>query len=157
MAFCENCGTPYEGSPAFCESCGSPLPRRQESAPASDEQGNWQAQPSQTYSAPSPGPSPQTYYDPNQPQGQYQAGYQAQAFRQAVEPYAAGGLIAWSIVTLLLCTIPGVVALVNAVGINKASSYEEQQKKISRTKTWCIIGTVLGVLALIGSAIANQD
>ena len=38
MAFCENCGTPYEGSPAFCESCGSPLPRRQESAPASDEQ-----------------------------------------------------------------------------------------------------------------------
>ena len=64
-------------------------------------------------------------------------------------PYASGGLIAWSIVCLLLCLIPGIVALVNAIGINKATTVEEQQKKVKTTKTWCIIGTILGVISLI--------
>ena len=33
--------------------------------------------------------------------------------------YPTGGMIAWSIVTLLLCTIPGIVALVQTCNINK--------------------------------------
>ena len=74
----------------------------------------------------------------------------------AVPHYEAGGLIAWSIITLLLCTIPGIVALVKATGINKSATVEEQTKKISSCKTWCIVGTVLGVLAIIGSIAANS-
>ena len=74
----------------------------------------------------------------------------------AVPHYEAGGLIAWSIITLLLCTIPGIVALVKATGINKSATVEEQTKKISSCKTWCIVGTVLGILAIIGSVAANS-
>ena len=96
---------------------------------------------------------------PNQPvvlqkpnQQPYQPPYQPY---QPVPPYSNGGLIAWSIITLLLCTIPGIVALVNAAGINKCMTVEEQQRKISNAKTWCIVGTILGILAVIGSITAN--
>lgn len=66
-----------------------------------------------------------------------------------VAPYATGGLVAWSIITILLCTIPGIVALVETTAINKCTTVEEQQKKISSAQTWCIVGTVLGVIYLI--------
>lgn len=68
-----------------------------------------------------------------------------------VQPYATGGLIAWSIITLLLCTIPGIVALVQTCGINKCTTVPDQEKKIKSAKIWCIVGTVLGVLYLIGA------
>ncbi len=74
---------------------------------------------------------------------------------QYVTPYPTGGLIAWSIVTLLLCTIPGIVALVKTVGINNCTTYDAQQKAVSSARTWCTVGTILGVLALIG-ALANM-
>lgn len=64
---------------------------------------------------------------------------------------STGGMIAWSIVTLLLCTIPGVIALVNTTGVNKCATRAEQEKKLSTAKTWNIIGTILGGLALLGS------
>lgn len=69
----------------------------------------------------------------------------------SVPPYATGGLLAWSIIVLLLCTIPGIVALVQTTKINKCATVEEQAKKIHSAKVWCIVGTVLGVLALIGA------
>lgn len=66
-----------------------------------------------------------------------------------MEPYPTGGLMAWSIITLLLCTIPGIVALVMTCNINNAANWEQQQKQIKNAKTWCIVGTVLGCLALL--------
>ena len=69
----------------------------------------------------------------------------------APAPVSTGGLLAWSIITLLLCTIPGIVAIIQTCNINKSATEEEQQKKLKSAKTWCIVGTVLGVLALIGS------
>lgn len=74
---------------------------------------------------------------------------------EKVQPYPTGGLIAWSIVTLLLCTIPGIVALVHTCGINSCTTVEAQRKKISNAKTWCIVGTVLGVLYLILVAVTQ--
>ena len=72
-----------------------------------------------------------------------------------VPRYSTGGLVAWGIVTLLLCTIPGVVALVKVGNINNARTVEEQQRAISDVKTWCTVGTVLGalfyVISLLGS------
>ena len=69
--------------------------------------------------------------------------------------YSTGGMIAWSIVTLLLCTIPGIVALVQTCGINSCATRADQEKKLSSAKTWNIVGTVLGGLYLIG-ALANM-
>ena len=63
--------------------------------------------------------------------------------------YSTGGMLAWSIVTLLLCTIPGIVALVKTNGINKCTTRAEQEKMISSAKTWNIVGTVLGGLSLL--------
>ena len=69
--------------------------------------------------------------------------------------YSTGGMLAWSIVTLLLCTIPGIVALVQTSGINKCTTRAEQEKMISSAKTWNIVGTVLGGLNLLVS-LANM-
>ncbi len=75
---------------------------------------------------------------------------------QAPEKYNNGGLIAWSILSLLLCLIGGIIALVKACGINNCTTVEEQKKKISSAKTWCIISTVVGALSLIASIAAQS-
>jgi len=126
MAFCQNCGASNPDTNQFCTSCGAPLKEQA-------------AQPAQ-----------QPVY--NQAPVYQQPVYQVP---QPVAPVATGGLLAWSIITLLLCTIPGIVAIVQTANINKCYTVEEQQKKISSAKIWCIVGTVLGVLAVIGSIAAN--
>lgn len=104
-----------------------------------------QAAPSQdpTYSQPVPGRN--TTY------GQPGPGTPQAAWQPPVAPIPTGGIVAWAVVTLLLCTIPGVIALVYALSINKAPSVEVQQKKAKYAKIWCTIGTVIGVLALIAN------
>ncbi len=67
-----------------------------------------------------------------------------------VEPLPLGGLIAWSVIVILFCLIPGVVALVKVLNINKAQTYEEQMARYNNAKVWLIAGTVLGVLSLMG-------
>ena len=64
------------------------------------------------------------------PQQPVQQTYQQPAQQPVQQPYAAP---------------------VYTPNINKAMSVEEQQQKIKNAKLWCIIGTVLGVLAVIGS------
>lgn len=66
-----------------------------------------------------------------------------------VPKYPTGGLMAWSIITLLLSTIPGIVALVQTNKINKSATVEEQQKHISNAKIWCIVGTVIGIAVIL--------
>ena len=80
-------------------------------------------------------------------------GYQPVQRRPTV--YPTGGLIAWSIITLLLCTIPGIVGLVQTCGINNAPTYEMQQQKISSAKTWNTVGTVLGALLVIFAIVGS--
>lgn len=160
MSFCQNCGGQNADSSKFCQFCGSALSPSAPS-PAADQpvQPTYSEptynqptypQPDQSYNQPS-------YNQPAQGYGQQQNYQPYAAATQYVAPVATGGLLAWSIVTLLLCTIPGIVALVQTGKINKATTYEQQQKAMSSAKTWCIVGTVLGVLALIGSMIANAN
>ncbi len=134
MANCPNCGSAVSFNQKFCQNCGAALPEVpvEKTEPA----------PYQPVSYPRE--------DSYQPQ-QYQPYYP-----QPVAPVSTGGLLAWAIITLFLCTIPGIVAIVKTTGINKATTVEEQQAKISSAKTWCIVGTVLGVLALIGSIVGNN-
>lgn len=78
-----------------------------------------------------------------------QQGAASPYYQPPVPQYSTGGLVAWGIITLLLCTIPGVVALVKVANINNARTVEEQQRAVSDVKTWCTVGTVLGVLFYI--------
>lgn len=71
--------------------------------------------------------------------------------------YPNGGLIFWSIITILLCTIPGVIALVNATSINNCTAVSVQERRISAAQTWNAIGTVLGVIVLIVYIIASVN
>ena len=133
MAKCPKCGMDILSTGAYCENCGAPLNTRQERS----------EQPS------SSGPAP---YRPPQSDGpDFRPPEFGNTAQQTVEPYPTGGLMAWSIITLLLCTIAGIVAIIQTVGINKCTTVEEQKKKISSAKTWCIIGTVVGILAIIGN------
>ena len=68
---------------------------------------------------------------------------------QYVSPYPTGGLMAWSIITLLLCTIPGIVAIVKTSKINKCTSVEQQERAIRSAKIWCTVGTILGILLAV--------
>ncbi len=71
-----------------------------------------------------------------------------------VPPRSNAGMLAWSIVTLLISTIPGIVALVKTVNAGKATQEEERQKLLRSAKIWNIVGCILGSLFIIGS-IAN--
>ncbi len=126
MATCPYCGSTVSYSAKFCQNCGAPLPEL---------------------------PVEQTEPAPYVPV-EYPADHETQAahcqFTPPVTPVSTGGLLAWSILTLLLCTIPGIVAIIQTSKINKASTAEEQQAKIKSARTWCIVGTVLGLLYLTG-------
>lgn len=133
MATCPTCGAFVPDNSPACTYCGTVL-----NAAASMQQPE-----NNGFEVPA---------DSQVPQQPVQQPYAAPVYTpQPVAPVSTGGLIAWSIITILLCTIPGIVALVNTLNINKAMSVEEQQQKIKNAKLWCIIGTVLGVLAVIGS------
>lgn len=71
--------------------------------------------------------------------------------REELLDFDRSGLITWSVLTLFFCAIPGIVALILSLGINRCSDAEEQRHKIRSARIWCSIGTVLGVLSLIGN------
>ena len=167
MAFCTSCGAQNEDSSKFCVYCGAKLggeepvqPEQQPAQPDPEPVLN-ERPPEHIYQSPGPQPSAQPSAQPTYQQPSYQQPtqdvFQQGMFQggQPVAPIATGGLLAWSIVTILLCLIPGIVALVKTLGINKAATAEEQQKKYNSAKTWCIIGTVLGILSAIGQILAK--
>ena len=138
MAYCQHCGSTVPDGSSFCTNCGAPI-----STQSSQNSNNYSNSYNNSYSSGydnSYGSAPQGY----------------QPYSAPVPAYSTGGLMAWSIITLLLCTIPGIVAIVKTTQINKATTVEEQQKTISSAKTWCIVGTILGILAVIGSLAQNM-
>lgn len=173
MANCPYCGSNIPDNTENCPNCGAILLAPQNTQGNMQQQVPQQAQPMQQEMQQPYGQQPQQDFGQQnygqQPQqnfgqqgyGQPQGGYYPQNnfYNQMPAPYSTGGLLAWSIVSILLCTIPGIVALVNTVNINKAQTYEEQQQKIAAAKRWCIIATVLGVIyivfGVIGSAVGG--
>ena len=67
-----------------------------------------------------------------------QQGAPSPYYQPPVPRYSTGGLVAWGIITLLLCTI-----------------VEEQQQAVSNVKTWCTVGTVLGILLYVISILGS--
>lgn len=140
--FCSNCGTNCPDNVNNCPNCGAPVGQPQQPY----------GQPQQPYGQPQ-----QPYGQPQQPYGQQPYGQQPYGYNPPIK-YSTGGMIAWSIITLLLCTIPGIVALVQTCGINNCATRAEQEKKLSSAKIWNIVGTCLGglylLLTIIGMAAA---
>lgn len=58
-------------------------------------------------------------------------------------------MIAWSVLSILLCTIPGIVGLVHSCQISGSRSAEEEAQHLSNAKTWNTIATVLGGIWLL--------
>lgn len=127
----------------FCPNCGNNCPDNVNNCPNCGHAFAQQA------------PQQPQYQAPQQPYGQAPYGYQPFNNDPPIQE-STGGLLAWSIITLLLCTIPGIVALVMTTGINKCATRSEQVKKMSNAKTWCLVGTILGglylLLTIIGTA-----
>ena len=157
MPFCTECGAENPRENKFCSECGKPLMVIEAPEPPAD---------AVFPEVPSASAEPQPAAAPVYTQPQQQAAvkppvssqpasfseYESQAASvEAAEPIPTGGLLAWSIVSLLLCLIPGIVALVQTIGINKCATVEEQTKKANSARIWCIVATVLGVLSIIGS------
>ena len=144
MAFCPNCGSALPENSNHCPNCGAPVNNSSYAAPDAAQPAGGQQN---TYDQQSYG---------QQPYGQQGMGYgNAYGGFQPVSPIPVGGMIAWSIITIFLCTIPGIVGLVYTLRINKCTTVEEQQKALKTAKTWCIVGTVLGILSVIGTLAAN--
>lgn len=60
--------------------------------------------------------------------------------------------LVWAIITVLLCTIPGIVAIVFSTQVNSkwamgdaAGAYDASKK----AKTWALVGTILGAVAIV--------
>ncbi|MBO4418282.1 MAG: hypothetical protein J5789_00420 [Oscillospiraceae bacterium] len=146
MKKCSFCGRNNPDENTRCATCGCTLP---ESAnqPESGSAGSYTNPHNVNSQSNGYGQGGYNQYN-GYGQGDYNQ-YNSYGRNYAPPRYPSSGLIAWSIVTLLFCTIPGIVALVYAVGINSSTSSAEQERKISNAKTWCTVGTVLSVLALI--------
>ena len=139
MPYCPNCGAEIANDAKFCGYCGGSV--SQSASPVSSSE-----------------PVMPTYADPQSGAYSYQPGSQSAyqvpnrpTFAQSEVPQVnTTGLWIWSIVTTLISLIPGVIAMTMVSKINKCATVEEQQKKIRNAKIWCIVGDVIGILAIIG-------
>lgn len=135
--YCPYCDQQIADTAKFCPNCGAAVAR------------NRQEKQNPVYDHPvtrQPDNNWTTYEQPAYQQQFYQ--------NRRPENVSIGGLIAWSVITLLLCTIPGIVALIYTCGINSCETVEQQNKKIAAAKGWCLAGTILGGLSFLGTIAA---
>lgn len=60
------------------------------------------------------------------------------------------GMLVWSIITTVFFGVLfGLIALVNAISAPKQPTAELQEEKLKASKTWNIVGTVIGVVFFI--------
>ena len=151
MAFCRSCGTKLPEGAFFCGSCGAPV-QVDQSVFAPQNQ-TLTTYPQQSKSANTPqrqdpnrSAIQSSYAPPNSPAPR------AANWTGTSAPirYNTTGLWIWSVCCLLMLLIPGVIAISNTAQINKCDTVEQQEKHIKTARIACIIGTVLGVLIIIG-------
>lgn len=68
------------------------------------------------------------------------------------QPGKPNNYLIWSIITIFLCTIPGIVATVYAAkvdGLWSQGRYAEATSSANTAKTWAIVATVIGGLFML--------
>ena len=137
MDICPNCGAANAEGSNFCTYCGSKMMLNEAAQPVQQSYDYGSAY------------KPEDYADPIYAYGNQDFAQPPVTAGNKPEPVKTGWLMAWSIATLLLCTIPGIVAIATTTSINKVASEEDQNKKIRLAKIWCTVGTVIGLAALL--------
>ncbi len=140
MALCPYCSSEIPENAKFCTNCGAPL-----NSPSSAAESSLPEEPQ--YPAvdypESLVPDQEQPARPSEPAAPY--------FPQSsVAPVNTTGLLVWAIITALFSLIPGIIAIVQTTAINKQTTVEAQQQKMRSAKIWCIVGTVIGILVIIG-------
>ncbi|NLE71293.1 MAG: CD225/dispanin family protein [Actinomycetales bacterium] len=60
--------------------------------------------------------------------------------------------LVWAIITILLCTIPGIVAVIFATQVNSKWAMGDvagAENASRQARTWSLVGTILGVLGIV--------
>ena len=146
MATCPYCSSEIAENAKFCTNCGAPLNASSPTAEAplpEEPQYPTVDYPESLVSDQEPASRPveqQVYVTP----------------QSAVTPVNTTGLLIWAIITALFSLIPGIVAIVQTTAINKQVTVEAQQQKMKSAKIWCIVGTVIGILVIIGRCGASM-
>lgn len=163
--FCPQCGKEIGSGNSVCEHCGAPLWAN--SAPQTPEIPQESAVPQQSQST---APPPPVY--PQQPQGavpppvypQQPMPYQPSAptpppayGQQPMQPVPQiSNYLAWAIVCIFLCWPLAIPAIVYASKVNNLiamGDYEGAMNASKNAKTFCLISTILGAIAVVISII----
>ena len=95
-------------------------------------------------------------YGYEQPAAQPYGGYQqpaAYGYAQGQMPPRPETNLVWAILCTLFCCWPlGIVAIVNAAGVNSAynaGNYEEAERKSKAAKTWAMWSAILGLIVSV--------
>lgn len=154
--FCPQCGKETASGNSVCEHCGAPLwadanapqPPQAPVEPQAPQPPQQPAAPQQPYnSAPPQAPVyPQQPYNPVPPQTPV---YPQQPQQPA--PHISNYL-AWAIVCIFLCWPLAIPAIVYASKVNNLiamGDYEGAMNASKNAKTFCLIATILGAIALV--------
>lgn len=173
MSLCPYCGNDNPDTNNFCSSCGAKLMR----APAKPEVENEPIEtheetsgceppqiPEETsdhWSEPAPaeteaGPAFENSVNEQQPVYQQTPPPYSGYGQQPPEKIPIGGYIAWAIVNILFCTIPGAIGLYFVLKINKAPTQDDQLRAVDSAKKALMIGSVLAALNLLMQIVANM-
>lgn len=144
---CNKCGAPLTEGALFCGECGAKVEATAtvETTTEAPSQGSFTAAP-----ASEPAPQPQTTYTaPSQPQAN--TTYTAPQSGPASNVVANGTpMIIWAIVNMVLCCLPlGIVALINAIKIDKAMTQIEADELTKKAKMWNIIATASAAVGVV--------
>ena len=151
MKICPYCKNENEDNNKFCNFCGAPFE-------------NEAAKTEETAVETVPDYEPHDYQpeENNDPVTAQQSetpvynSFSQNNYNRPVEPIPIGGYIAWSILVILFCTIPGIAGLVYVLRINRATTVEEQQKNLDTAKKIPMVGTVLAVFNLVTQIAGNM-
>lgn len=123
MTICSKCGNELTGNEPVCPKCGEPVNQQY------NENNNSQI----------------GYTQLGAQQQNYNA-FQNQPNQKPV--IQTGGYMAWSIVSIFLSLIFGILALVYVNKAKGAATQEEAEKALNTCKVFNIIATVIGVLQI---------
>ena len=158
--FCPQCGKETASGNSVCEHCGAPLwadTNAPQQPQATVEQAQQPVEQPQAPAAPAENPVPQQPVAPQQP-------YNAVPPQPPVAPPQPpvyppqqpaphiSNYLAWAIVCIFLCWPLAIPAIVYASKVNNLiamGDYEGAMNASKNAKTFCIIATVLGAIAIV--------